>query len=68
MTKAVNASSVRLPKDTLKKINIGQSFAEYDIIRDKSAVVVDTPALRSALERDRSKCFLSVVVGLGKQP
>jgi hypothetical protein len=57
---------MHLPKDTLKKLNIGQSFAEYDIIRDKAGVVVDTPAMRSALDRDRSKCFFIGRRGTGK--
>jgi hypothetical protein len=55
-----------LPKDALKKLNIGQSFAEYDIIRDKTGLVVDTPAMRAALERERSKCFFIGRRGTGK--
>jgi hypothetical protein len=66
MGKLPAVSPARLPKDTLKKLNIGQSFAEYDIIRDKAAVVVDTPAMRSALDRDRSKCFFIGRRGTGK--
>lgn len=66
MPKSSNVSPARLPKDALKKLNIGQSFAEYDIIRDKAAVVVDTPAMRSALDRDRSKCFFIGRRGTGK--
>jgi hypothetical protein len=65
MAKAPATQPVRLPKDTLKKLNLGQSFAEYDIIRDKP-VVVDTPAMRSALDRDRSKCFFVGRRGTGK--
>lgn len=66
MPKSPNTSPARLPKDSLKKLNIGQSFAEYDIIRDKAGVVVDTPAMRSALDRDRSKCFFIGRRGTGK--
>lgn len=65
MAKVPMTQPVRLPKDTLKKLNLGQSFAEYDIIRDKP-VVVDTPAMRSALDRDRSKCFFVGRRGTGK--
>lgn len=65
MSKAPPAQPVRLQKDTLKKLNLGQSFAEYDIIRDKP-IVVDTPAMRSALDRDRSKCFFIGRRGTGK--
>jgi hypothetical protein len=66
VAKSSNLSPPRVPKDTLKKLNIGQSFAEYDIIRDKSGVVVDTPAMRSAMDRGRSKCFFVGRRGTGK--
>lgn len=65
MAKASANQPVRLQKDALKKLNLGQSFAEYDIIRDKP-VVVDTPAMRSALDQDRSKCFFIGRRGTGK--
>lgn len=66
MAKAAFSQSPRLPKGTLKKLNLGQSFAEYDIVRDKAAVVVETPAMRAAFNRERSKCFFIGRRGTGK--
>lgn len=66
LTKVVAAAPPRLPKGSIKKLNIGQSFAEYDIVRDKVGIVVDTPAIRASLDRDRSKCFFVGRRGTGK--
>lgn len=56
---------VQLPKDALKKINLGQSFAEYDKIL-RPGVFVKTPAIEAATESLRSKCFFVGRRGTGK--
>jgi hypothetical protein len=66
LAKTAAVSLPKLPKGSLKRLNIGQSFAEYDIVRDKAGVVVDTPAMRAALDRDRSKCLFVGRRGTGK--
>ena len=62
----LGATLPKIPKGTLKKLNIGQSFAEYDLVRSKTSVVVETPAMVAALGRDRSKCFFVGRRGTGK--
>jgi|GEM_PF-1283151 len=57
---------VRLPKDALSKINLGQSFAEYDLILRKPEVFVMTPALLSAVDASRGKFFYVGRRGTGK--
>jgi hypothetical protein len=57
---------VRLPKDALSKINLGQSFAEYDPILRKPDVFVLTPALTSAADASRGKLFYVGRRGTGK--
>lgn len=49
----------QLPKNALSRVNLGQAFAEYDnVLKSKSSsVFVKTPALASALDPTRSKCF-----------
>ena len=49
-------AKVQLPKDALKRINLGQSFAEYDKILG-AGVFVKTPAIEAATQLLRSKCF-----------
>jgi hypothetical protein len=66
LSRAPASSLPKLPKGTLKKLNIGQSFAEYDIVRDKVGVVVETPAMRAAVDKDRSKCLFVGRRGTGK--
>lgn len=56
----------QLPKDALSRIDLGHSFAEYDIIRTKPQVTVKTPALLAALDANRSKCFFVGRRGTGK--
>jgi len=56
----------RLAKDTLSKINLGQSFAEYDPILLKPDVFVSTPALLSAADASRGKYFYVGRRGTGK--
>ncbi len=57
---------IRLPKNALSKINIGQSFAEYDLIRTKPEAFVKTPAINTALDSSHSKCFFVGRRGTGK--
>lgn len=56
----------RLPKNTLSRISIGQSFAEYDRVLFKPNVFVETSAIRAALDSSRSKCFFVGRRGTGK--
>jgi len=49
----VPKATPRLAKDALSKINLGQSFAEYDPILLKPDVFVSTPALLSAADASR---------------
>lgn len=57
---------MRLPKNTLAKLTLGQSFAEYDKVLEKPNVFVQTPALRAALDPTPSKCFFVGRRGTGK--
>ncbi|MGE0469807.1 MAG: hypothetical protein AB7L09_11575 [Nitrospira sp.] len=59
-------SSIQIPKDALKKVNLGQSFAEYDRQLLKQDVFVKTPALEAALDHSRSKCLFIGRRGTGK--
>ncbi len=58
--------SYNLPKGSLAKINLGQSFAEYDSALKKPNVFVETPAIRAALSDERAKCFYVGRRGTGK--
>jgi hypothetical protein len=62
----VKGLPVSLPKDALSKINLGQSFAEYDLILRKPDVFVMTPALLSAADASRGKFFYVGRRGTGK--
>src|SRR5450432_3822963 len=66
MSKEKSVPNVQLPKDAVKRAIIGQSFAEYDLIRQHPSLFVETPALRAALDTSRPKCFLVVRRGTGK--
>ena len=57
---------LQLPKDAVKKASIGQSFAEYDIIRQNSSIFVETPAMRAIADMNRPKCFFVGRRGTGK--
>lgn len=59
-------AKVQLPKDALKRINFGQSFAEYDKLLEKKDVFVKTPAMEAAFDHTRSKCFFVGRRGTGK--
>ena len=58
--------TVQLPKDALKRINLGQSFAEYDKLLLREGIFVKTPAMEAALDPERSKCFFVGRRGTGK--
>lgn len=55
-----------LPKDALERINLGQSFAEYDRVLLQPNVFVRTPAYLASCEPDRSRCFFVGRRGTGK--
>ena len=55
-----------LPKNAVSKINLGQSFAEYDKLLEKEGVYVQTPAIKAAIDPDKSKCFFVGRRGTGK--
>ena len=56
----------RLPRNAIERLNLGQSFAEYDKILTQPGVFVKTPAIQAALEPNRSKCFFVGRRGTGK--
>jgi hypothetical protein len=55
--KSSGKQHMQLPKDALSRVNLGQAFAEYDIIRTEPYLFVRTPPLLAALEEKRSKAF-----------
>jgi len=57
---------VQLPKNALQRIHIGQSFAEYDIVRDDPTIFVTTPASLVATQPENTKCFFVGRRGAGK--
>jgi hypothetical protein len=60
------SGTLKLPKGTLKKLTLGQSFAEYDKLLDRENVYVETPALRAAFDGGQGKCFFVGRRGTGK--
>jgi hypothetical protein len=56
----------KLPKGTLKRLSLGQAFAEYDKLLDRDNVYVETPALRVALDDNQGKCLFVGRRGTGK--
>ncbi|MET8008288.1 P-loop ATPase, Sll1717 family [Nonomuraea glycinis] len=56
----------KLPKGAVRKINIGQSFAEYDMSLNDRNVYVYTPALSFAEDPDSGKVFFVGRRGTGK--
>src|ERR1039458_159422 len=66
MGKAPSTPPVRLPKNTLRGLSLGQSFAEYDRLLDRPNVFVETPAIRAAVDPLHSKCFFVGRRGTGK--
>ncbi len=57
---------VQLPKDALQRVQIGQSFAEYDLIREHPSLFVSTPASLAATQPDNKRCFFIGRRGAGK--
>ncbi|MFF1818295.1 P-loop ATPase, Sll1717 family [Kribbella sp. NPDC058245] len=57
---------MQLPKDALKRVKLGQSFAEYDLVLAKNDVFVRTNALMAADDPTGSKCFFIGRRGTGK--
>jgi hypothetical protein len=57
---------VNLPKNALQRIQLGQSFAEYDVVRNDPGVFVATPASLVAIQPDNPKCFFVGRRGTGK--
>jgi hypothetical protein len=55
-----------LPKRTLEKIHLGQSFAEYDTLLTRNDVFVRTPALNAAADISNPHCFFVGRRGTGK--
>ena len=65
--KAKGKPIFKLPKNALSRVNLGQAFAEYDnVLKHSDSVFVRTPALDSALDPSRSKCFFVGRRGTGK--
>jgi hypothetical protein len=62
----ISSGGRKLPKGTLKKLSLGQSFAEYDKLLDRDNVYVETPGLRAALDDGQGKCFFVGRRGTGK--
>jgi hypothetical protein len=58
--------SYTAPKDALQRVQIGQSFAEYDLVRDDPNIFVATPASLVATQPDNHKCFFVGRRGSGK--
>jgi hypothetical protein len=58
--------AVTLAKDALQKVHLGQSFAEYDLIREDPNLFVATPAWLVASQRENTKCFFVGRRGSGK--
>lgn len=58
--------SIVLPKNALERVQIGQAFAEYDLIRDDPQLFVSTPSTISALDPDGQSCFFIGRRGAGK--
>lgn len=59
-------SVIILPKNALEKIQLGQAFAEYDLIRKDPQLFVTTPATLAALNPESGKCFFVGRRGAGK--
>ncbi|MEU5734287.1 hypothetical protein ABZ797_36080 [Streptomyces antimycoticus] len=66
VSSAVPQAALKLPKGAIRRINIGQSFAEYDAALSDPAVFVHTPALSSAQDPESGKVFFVGRRGTGK--
>lgn len=59
---------IQLPKDALKKINLGQSFAEYDKLLLGPNVFVRTPSIEAATHHLGQSVSLLEDAGQVRQP
>ena len=59
-------SKITLPKNALERIQVGQAFAEYDLIRNDPQLFVTTPATLAALNPEANKCFFVGRRGAGR--
>ena len=59
-------SVITLPKDALKRVDMGKAFAEHDILRTTPDLFVSTPATLAALNKDNTRCFFVGRRGSGK--
>jgi hypothetical protein len=57
---------VSLPRNVLSRVNLGQSFAEYDPALQDPYVYVQTPAINAALNPNSGKFFFIGRRGTGK--
>lgn len=57
---------LRLPRNAIERLNVGQSFAEYDPALLDSQVYVRTPAINAALDPASGKYFFVGRRGTGK--
>lgn len=57
---------IQLGKNALHRISLGQTFAEYDIIRQDPQLFVTTPATLAVERKEDSKCFFIGRRGAGK--
>lgn len=57
---------VQLPKDAVKRADLGHSFAEYDLVRNDPQMFVETPSMRAPVGRGGSKCIFVGRRGSGK--
>lgn len=58
--------TIVLPKKALERVQLGQAFAEYDIIRQDSELFVSTPSTIAAMNADGGSCFFVGRRGAGK--
>ncbi len=59
-------SKITLPKDALRRVDMGKAFAEHDLIKTSAELFVSTPATLAALSRDNTSCFFVGRRGSGK--
>ncbi|MFJ6464716.1 P-loop ATPase, Sll1717 family [Streptomyces sp. NPDC091387] len=57
---------MKIPKGSINRIKIGQSFAEYDAALEDPKIYVHTPALASAQDTESGKVFFVGRRGTGK--
>jgi hypothetical protein len=62
----LEAKAPQIPKDGLSRINLGDSFAEYDAVLNQHDIFVETNAYLAAKDASRNKCFYIGRRGTGK--